>query len=111
MGSESKKYKDGYGIAKILFKHGEDAVYMIPNVIAKGKYESSKYNDRAYFILGKYHAVIRFNWNNEEKTWLVTNFIDKKIKNPDDTDAFVRSVPTANDTISSLEQGSDSNIL
>jgi len=111
LGSESKKYKDGYGIAKILFKHGEDAVYMIPNVIVKGKYESSKYNDRAYFILGKYRAVIRFNWDNEEKTWLVTNFIDKKIKNPDDTDAFVRSVPTANDTISSLEQGSDSNIL
>lgn len=59
-----------------------------------------------YFIFNGYRAVVRLTWDGKKKTWLVTNFLDKKIKNPDDTDAFVRSVSTADGTISPSEQDS-----
>ena len=106
VGTDAKKHKDGYGIAKIQYKHGDKAVQMIPEVIAKGKYEPSNYNDRAYFLHNGYRAVVRFTWDGNKKTWLVTNFLDKKIKNPDSADDFVRSAPTTDDTISSSEQSS-----
>ncbi len=100
-GTGAKKHKDGYGIAKILLKHGKEAVDMIPEVVARGKFEESKYGDRAYFIHDNYRAVVRFTWDGKrKKTWLVTNFIDEKIKNSRDADAFVRSAPTADGTIS-----------
>lgn len=102
-GTGAKKHKDGYGIAKILLKHGKEAVDMIPEVVARGKFEESKYGDRAYFIHDNYRAVVRFTWDGKEKTWLVTNFIDEKIKNSRDADAFVRSAPTADGTISPSE--------
>ena len=102
-GTGAKKHKDGYGIAKILLKHGKEAVDRIPEVVARGKFEESKYGDRAYFIHDNYRAVVRFTWDGKQKTWLVTNFIDEKIKNSRDADAFVRSAPTADGTISPSE--------
>lgn len=103
-GTEERKHKDGFGIAKIMLKHGKSAVDKIPEVIAKGKYEASPHGDRAYFLLNGYRAVVRLTWDGNKKTWLVTNFLDKKIKNPDDADAFVRSASTTDGTISPSEQ-------
>ena len=40
-GTEERKYKDGFGIAKILLKHGMEAIHIIPDVIAKGQYEEA----------------------------------------------------------------------
>lgn len=108
-GTKAKQNKDGFGIAKILLKHGKKAIEMIPEVIAKGDYEESSAGDRVYFILDGYRAVVRLTWDGRKKTWLVTNFLDKKIKNPDNADAFVRSASTADSTISPSEQGSFSN--
>ena len=36
-GDFAKKFAGGYGIAHILAKHGQQAVDMIPTVIARGK--------------------------------------------------------------------------
>ena len=58
-----------------------------------------------------YRAVVRFTWDGNKKTWLVTNFLDKKIKNPDSADDFVRSAPTTDDTISSSEQSSSTSTV
>lgn len=110
-GTDAKKHKDGYGIAKILLKHGQEAVNMIPEVIARGKYDLGKSKDRAYFIYKNYRAVIRFTWDGKEKTWLVTNFLDEKIKNSHDADAFVRSAPTTDGTISPSEGSSSTSII
>ena len=81
-GTEERKYKDGFGIAKILLKHGMEAIHIIPDVIAKGQYEEATNGDRVYFVLGRYRAVVRLTWDGMQKTWLVTNFLDKKIKEP-----------------------------
>lgn len=103
-GTIKKDRSDGYGLAKILKKHGREAVDKIPEVIAKGKYEKSEYGDRGYFLLDGYRAVVRFTWDGDKKTWLVTNFFDKKNKDSDGADAFVRSAPTTDGTISPSEQ-------
>lgn len=103
-GTIKKDRSDGYGLAKILEKHGQEAVSKIPEVIAKGKYEKSEYGDRAYFLFDGYRAVIRFTWDGDKKTWLVTNFLDNKKKDSGDADAFVRSAPTTDGTTSPSEQ-------
>lgn len=107
-GTAQKNYKDGYGIAKIIKKHGLQAVNMIPFVIANGNYVPSKYEDRAYYIYGSWRAVIRKSWDGKKKTWLVTNFDDDKLKNSHVADAFARSATTTTGTSSPVE-GSFSN--
>lgn len=72
-GDPSRKYAGGYEIAHILKKHGQAAVDMIPTVIVKGK-ASQKYDDRIHFKYAGYVAVVRFNFDGNNKTWLVTNF-------------------------------------
>lgn len=110
-GTDKKKHKDGFGLSKILLKHGQEAIDKIPEVLAKGKYEPSEYKDRAYFIFKNYRAVVRLTWDGKRKIWLVTNFEDKKIKNPDSADAFVRSAPTNDGTISPSKQDSSNSTI
>ena len=80
-GTAAKDYEDGYGIAKILKKHGKTAVDAIPEVIAKGTF-SQRYKDRVYFEHNGYRAVVRLTWDGKAKTWLVTNFEQTKEANP-----------------------------
>lgn len=107
-GTEKRSYKDGYGISKIIKKHGLQAVNMIPYVVAQGKYVPSEYGDRVYFIYGSWRAVVRKTWDGNKKVWLVTNFDDDKLKDSHVADAFARSATTTNGTSSPLE-GSLSN--
>jgi hypothetical protein len=90
-GDPSKKYAGGYGIAHILAKHGQSAIDMIPTVIAKGK-ATQKHNDRIHFNYGGYTAVVRLDFDGNQKTWLVTNF--EKYANKKDSptaEVFARS--------------------
>lgn len=90
-GAPSKKYAGGYGIAHILAKHGQAAVDMIPTVIAKGK-ATQKHNDRIRFNYAGYTAVVRLDFDGNQKTWLVTNF--EKYANKKDSltaEVFARS--------------------
>jgi hypothetical protein len=95
-GNPAKKYAGGYGIAHILAKHGQEAVDMIPTVIAKGK-AIQKYNDRIHFNFGDYTAVVRLDFDGKKKTWLVTNF--EKYANKKDSPSaedFARSADKSN---------------
>ena len=90
-GDPSKKYAGGYGIAHILAKHGQAAVDMVPTVIAKGK-STQKHNDRIRFNYAGYTAVVRLDFDGNQKTWLVTNF--EKYANKKDSltaEVFARS--------------------
>lgn len=90
-GDSAKKFAGGYGIAHILAKHGQQAVDMIPTVIARGKM-SQKYMDRVYFSMDDYMATVRLDFDGQKRTWLVTNF--KKYANKKDspaTEDFARS--------------------
>lgn len=100
-GDPSKSYKGGYGIAKILAKHGKKAVEMIPEVIAKGKAEK-RFDDRVHFVYKDYTAVVRLDFNGKKRVWLVTNFekyANKKGSN--DTGDFARPASTLDGTDSS----------
>lgn len=100
-GDPSKSYKGGYGIAKILAKHGKKAVEMIPEVIAKGKAEK-RFDDRVHFIYRDYTAVVRLDFDGKKRVWLVTNFekyANKKGSN--DTGDFARPASTLDGTDSS----------
>ena len=90
-GDPARKFAGGYGIAHILAKHGQEAVDMIPMVIARGKM-SQKYRDRVYFSLDNYMATVRLDFDGQKRTWLVTNF--EKYANKKDspaTEDFTRS--------------------
>lgn len=100
-GDPSKSYKGGYGIAKILAKHGKKAVEMVPEVIAKGKAEK-RFDDRVHFVYKDYTAVVRLDFDGKKRVWLVTNFekyANKKGSN--DTGDFARPASTLDGTDSS----------
>lgn len=95
-GDPNRNYAGGYGISKILAKHGEEAVRMIPEVIANGEVED-RYSDRKHFIYKDYIAVVKLNFDGVKRTWLVTNF--QQYQNKKDSfssEVYARSEPTPN---------------
>ena len=72
-GTRARNYEDGFGISKILLKHGRTAVDMIPQVIARGNI-TRQTDDKVIIEHEGYLSVIKLKWNNESKTWLVTNY-------------------------------------
>ena len=93
-GNPDKNYAGGYGIAKILAKHGEKAVAIIPEVVASGRAEHRN-ADRVHFVLGDFTAVVKLDFDGKKKTWLVTNF--EKYPNKKDSNSagdFARPAPT-----------------
>ena len=101
-GDPAKKFAGGYGIAHILAKHEQEAVDMIPTVIARGKM-SQKYRDRVYFILDHYMATVRLDFDGQKRTWLVTNF--EKYANKKDspaTEDFARSAANSDGASSTV---------
>lgn len=108
-GTDKKKHKDGFGLSKILLKHGQEAIDKIPEVIAKGIAEQ-KYKDRVYFKLGDYTAVVKLDFDGAQRTWLVTNF--EKYANKKDSvkvEDFARSTTTATSTDSANGESLSSN--
>ena len=94
--------------AKILAKHGQEALDAIPEVLAKGK-AYQKYPDRVYFVHDKYLSVVRLDFDGKAKVWLVTNYeqTEKEIKNdPDLAEVFARSTNTTNNPNSVAGVGS-----
>ena len=101
-GDPAKKFAGGYGIAHILAKHGQEAVDMIPTVIARGKM-SQKYRDRVYFSMDHYMATVRLDFDGQKRTWLVTNF--EKYANKKDspaTEDFARSAANSDGASSTV---------
>lgn len=74
-GNPSNDYADGFGLSHIFEKHGQEALDMLPEVLAKGKVDISSSNERKKVIrYGDYMAIIKNEWNDAYSPWVVTNY-------------------------------------
>ncbi|MCA1989608.1 MAG: hypothetical protein LDL07_10775, partial [Desulfarculus sp.] len=79
----------GFGLAHILEKHGEEVVREIPRIFASGEViQVPKRPGRLYVETPGHMAVIRLDWDGQEKRWLVTAY-DKKAPHPNRTSSLV----------------------
>ncbi|MBR1648489.1 MAG: hypothetical protein IJ689_02705 [Alphaproteobacteria bacterium] len=71
----------GYGLAHIANKHGKDVLALVPNIIRTGNIDDRHRKfGRLYIISGQYKSIIRLDWNNEERNWLASAFLEEKKK-------------------------------
>lgn len=72
------KHKGGFGVSKIIAKHGEHSARAMPRVIANGKLlDQSQHSvdaHRAVISDGKYIAVLSLTRFNQRLTWLLTGW-------------------------------------
>jgi len=73
-GTKAKNYEDGFGLAKIFKKHGVELVNKLPQIIREGQIVDSGIPGRTYVEIPQYRAVIRLDWDNQNKKWLLTAF-------------------------------------
>ena len=64
---------EGYGLAHIIDKHGEEIGKNIDDIIMGGKVAHKKGNT-VEIVNDKYKAIIKLDWYGKEKTWVVTSF-------------------------------------
>lgn len=84
--------KDGFGLAHIIERRneqnqdGEAFVRNLPSLIQEGKVEYRKeFPGRAYVVHEKRAAVIRLDWDGQERKWMVTAYpLEKKISGAQD---------------------------
>lgn len=84
--------KDGYGLAHIIERRneqnqdGEAFARNLPSLIQEGKVEYRKeFPGRAYVVHEKSAAVIRLDWDGQERKWMVTAYpLEKKISGAQD---------------------------
>ncbi|MDY5051597.1 MAG: DUF1073 domain-containing protein [Candidatus Mucispirillum faecigallinarum] len=83
---EEGKGKGGYGLAHIIRRRneegydGEEFVKQLPNIINNGKvYKKEGHPDRIYVGDDIHESSIRLSWNGEERTWLVSGYIKRRI--------------------------------
>ena len=73
-GTAEKDYEDGHGLAKIIKKHPEvvDKLQETLDTLKKNETSSRK----SYLVLESedHKAVVRLDWNRQEKKWLLTEF-------------------------------------
>lgn len=74
-GNPEKKHSDGFGISKIVAKHGEATALKVPEIIVRGKlhgpYQGGTKRD---IILGDYKAVITLKKEGRNEHWVLTAF-------------------------------------
>ena len=69
-----KDKHEGYGLAHIVDKHGENALSDIGDVINNGEFSQNSSNGRASIEKDGFKVAIRRSYNGKEKTWVVTGF-------------------------------------
>ncbi|MCF8034663.1 MAG: hypothetical protein K9K66_04470 [Desulfarculaceae bacterium] len=73
-GDPGNEYRRGFGLAHILAKHGEDILPRLPEIMETGKV-TVRHQNRVYIETEQAErAVIRLDWNRQNKTWLLTAF-------------------------------------
>ncbi|WP_199259891.1 hypothetical protein [Paracoccus binzhouensis] len=76
----SGKTRSGFGLKHIEVDHGPDVLADLPRLIREGSvYDDPKGLHRRYIIDDSDPArvaVVRLNWDDAEKTWIVTSFSD-----------------------------------
>ena len=70
--TDTKKH-EGYGLAHIIDKHGEEVARKLPDIVMGGKVIKKDAN-RAIIENNNYHAVIKLDWHNNDKRWAVTAY-------------------------------------
>jgi len=75
-GKAGRSENDGHGLAKIIAKH-PDVVDELPSLIASMKVISESPN-RIRLGNDTHKAVVRLDWDNAKKTWLLTAFRGEK---------------------------------
>lgn len=98
-GTADKSYENGFGLAKIVKKHGVEDANKIPQVIATGKVVKRSAN-RMFIDSEDMRVVIRFDWNGEKRNWLLTGYTKDEKKQPAPTSEDRRDVDTASGTSS-----------
>lgn len=77
-GSLEENYEDGFGLSKIARKHPE-VIDNLQDIISQTSIKSRGKN-RIRLESNEYKAVVRLNWNEKTKNWLLTAF--KKLEPP-----------------------------
>lgn len=69
--------KNGYGLAHIVDKHGEDVARKIPSILENGKVvndPSLTNNNRITVVSNDNTSAVRLDWDGKEKQWVVTAY-------------------------------------
>lgn len=82
--------KDGYGLAHIIERRNEEghdgeafARHQLPEIIQEGRLEYRReYKNRAYIVHDGQEAVVRLDWDGEDRKWLVTAYYQDMKKTP-----------------------------
>lgn len=104
-----KSGKNGYGLSHIIERHGEGILKILPEIVEKG--DISYHKDNASYVdinTPDHKAVIRLNWNNASKKWVLTVF-EKDKPSPTDRTADVTS--DLSSTTSPAPQGKDTSTI
>jgi hypothetical protein len=70
--TDSDKH-EGYGLAHIIDKHGEEVARNLDDIVMGGKVSRKKGNS-VEIVNDDYMAVIKMDWYGKEKQWVVTTF-------------------------------------
>lgn len=78
-GDPQKEYSGGYGLAHIEAKHGAEMIRRMPKIIRLGKI-SFETNDRVYFDAPQGRVVLKRQWMDNAKNWVLTSYIPESTK-------------------------------
>lgn len=78
-GDPQKDYSGGYGLAHIEAKHGAEMIRRMPKIIRLGKM-SFETNDRVYFDAPQGRVVLKRQWMDNAKNWVLTSYIPESTK-------------------------------
>lgn len=103
-GTKEKDYENGYGIAKIIKKHGKVDAMKIPSVIATGNVVKRSENRMTIDSADDtgMRVIIRFDWDGKRRNWLLTGYTKNKSQSSPVTDDR-RVTDTASRTSSAAE--------
>ena len=78
-GDPRKEYSGGYGLAHIEAKHGAEMIRRMPEIIRSGKM-SFETNDRVYFDAPQGRVVLKRQWMDNAKNWVLTSYVPENTK-------------------------------
>lgn len=75
-GTKEKDFEDGYGLAKIAAKHPEILQHIQEHLTGMTVTKRSK--NRIVLENTTHRALVRIDWDGQEKTWLLTEYEKKR---------------------------------
>ena len=78
-GDPQREYSGGYGLAHVKAKHGIEMARNVPRIIRSGRI-SFETNDRVYFGSPQGRVVLKQQWKDNAKNWVLTSYVPKDTK-------------------------------